>query len=177
MTPPRGTSGSCSRALPHSSSSCFRSRLHVNIHDTDNAQFTIPSSVIELGAPSRDSSLKQKSDLVFNYESSPFAFWITRRSEPDAQPLFDTRISSLPPTPIPPKNSNDAALGFDGFPLVFEDQYLQLTSALPLDANVYGIVEAVASSGFRRDMGANGTPGTIQTNWARDAPDPVDGNM
>lgn len=93
------------------------------------------------------------------------------------QPLFDTRISSLPPTPIAPKNSTDTSLGFDGFPLVFEDQYLQLTSALPLDANIYGIGEAVASSGFRRDMGANGTPGTIQTNWARDAPDPVNANM
>nr|VWP01427.1 Neutral alpha-glucosidase AB [Ganoderma boninense] len=153
------------------------SRLHVNIYDTDNAQFTIPSSLIELASPSGDASLKDSSDLVFNYDSSPFAFWITRRSEPDSQPLFDTRISSLPPTPIAPKNSTDATLGFDGFPLVFEDQYLQLTSALPLDANIYGIGEAVASSGFRRDMGANGTPGTIQTNWARDAADPVDENM
>ncbi|PIL31234.1 hypothetical protein GSI_05932 [Ganoderma sinense ZZ0214-1] len=153
------------------------SRLHVNIYDTENAQFTIPSSVVELASPSGDASLKGSSDLVFNYDSSPFAFWITRRSEPQAQPLFDTRISSLPHTPIAPKNSTDTTLGFDGFPLVFEDQYLQLTSALPLDTNIYGIGEAVASSGFRRDMGANGTPGTIQTNWARDAPDPVNGNM
>ena len=54
---------------------------------------------------------------------------------------------------------------------------LQLTSALPLDANVYGLGEAVASAGFRRDIGTNGGIGTIQTMWARDDADPVDENM
>ena len=71
----------------------------------------------------------------------------------------------------------DSSTALDGFPLVFEDQYLQLTSALPLDANIYGFGEVVASSGFRRDVGTNGGPGTIQTMWARDAADPVDENM
>ncbi|EJF67386.1 hypothetical protein DICSQDRAFT_151660 [Dichomitus squalens LYAD-421 SS1] len=154
-----------------------QTRLHVNIYDTAKAQFTIPTSAVELASGSDDPSLKHSSDLVFNYESSPFAFWITRRSEPDAQPLFDTRISSLPPTPIPPNNASDSSTGFDGFPLVFEDQYLQLTSALPLDANVYGLGEVVAASGFRRDVGTDGSPGTIQTMWARDAADPVDENI
>ncbi|EMD41237.1 glycoside hydrolase family 31 protein [Gelatoporia subvermispora B] len=153
-----------------------KTRLHVNIFDTAQNQFTIPSSVIELAGPDDDVH-KETSDLVFNYEPSPFAFWITRRSEPDGAPLFDTRTSSLPPTPIPPIVSNDSSTAFDGFPLVFEDQYLQLTSALPFDANVYGLGEAVASAGFRRDVGANGGTGTIQTLWARDAADPIDGNM
>ncbi|KAI0354754.1 hypothetical protein OH77DRAFT_1496667 [Trametes cingulata] len=152
-------------------------RLHVNIFDASNSQFTIPRSVIELAQGLNDPSLKQKSDLVFNYDSSPFAFWITRRSEPDAQPLFDTRASSLPPTPIPPVISGDDSTALDGFPLVFEDQYLQLTSALPLGTNIYGLGEVVASSGFRRDVGTNGGKGTIQTNWARDIADPVDENI
>ncbi|KAI1790995.1 glycosyl hydrolases family 31-domain-containing protein [Ganoderma leucocontextum] len=153
------------------------SRLHVNIYDTAKAQFTIPSSAVDLASSSGSPSLKHSSDLIFNYEPSPFAFWITRRSEPDSQPLFDTRISSLPPTPISPSNASDSSTGFDGFPLVFEDQYLQLTSALPLDTNIYGLGEVVAASGFRRDMGTNGSPGTIQTMWARDAADPVDENI
>ncbi|KAI9066533.1 glycoside hydrolase family 31 protein [Trametes sanguinea] len=152
-------------------------RLHVNIYDTDNSQYTIPASIIELGKGSNDPKLKETSDLVFNYESSPFAFWITRRSEPDAQPLFDTRASSLPPTPIPPVFPDDNSTALDGFPLVFEDQYLQLTSALPLGANIYGLGEVVASSGFRRDVGTNGGKGTIQTMWARDIADPVDQNV
>ncbi|OJT04578.1 Alpha-glucosidase [Trametes pubescens] len=151
-------------------------RLHVNIYDTDRSQFTIPTSVIALANGTGDASLKKNSDLVFNYESSPFAFWISRRSEPDAQPLFDTRASSLPPTPIPPVIADDNSTALDGFPLLFEDQYLQLTSALPLGANVYGLGEVVASSGFRRDVGTNG-PGTIQTMWARDIADPLDENV
>ncbi|RPD82750.1 hypothetical protein L226DRAFT_450346 [Lentinus tigrinus ALCF2SS1-7] len=154
-----------------------QNRLHVNLYDTAKSQFTIPSSVVKLGAGSDDPSLKHSSDLVFNYESSPFAFWITCRSEPDAQPLFDTRISSLPPTPIPPINATDNSTALDGFPLVFEDQYLQLASALPYDANIYGLGEVVASSGFRRDVGTRGGIGTIQTIWARNAPDPLDENI
>lgn len=80
-------------------------------------------------------------------------------------------------TPIPPVIATDNSTALDGFPIVFEDQYLQLTSALPLDANVYGLGEVVASSGFRRDAGTNGGTGTIQTMWARDDADPIDRNM
>ncbi|TFK48006.1 hypothetical protein OE88DRAFT_1665015 [Heliocybe sulcata] len=152
------------------------SRLHVKIYDTANEQFTIPESVIERPA-APTTSLQNSSDLVFNYDSSPFAFWITRRSEPDATPLFDTRISSLPPTPIPAVNASDSSTGFDGFPLVFEDQYLQISSALPLGTNIYGLGEVVASSGFRRDVGTDGGAGSVQTWWARDVADPIDANM
>ncbi|KIP03540.1 glycoside hydrolase family 31 protein [Phlebiopsis gigantea 11061_1 CR5-6] len=151
-------------------------RLHVNIFDTDHSQFTIPNSVVSL--PSAPSAIhKNSSDLVFNYEPSPFAFWITRRDEPDALPLFDTRVSSLPPTPIAPVITTDNTTALDGFPLVFEDQYLQLTSALPKGTNIYGLGEVVASSGFRRDVGTDGGVGTIQTMWARDIADPIDENV
>ncbi len=148
----------------------------MNIQDTAKAQFTVPSSVVDLSSAPK-SIHKNNSDLIFNYEPSPFAFWITRRSEPDAQPLFDTRVSSLPTTPIPPVISEDNSTALDAFPLVFEDQYLQLTSALPLGANIYGLGEVVASSGFRRDVGTDGGVGTIQTMWARDIADPIDENV
>ncbi|TFK33736.1 glycosyl hydrolases family 31-domain-containing protein [Crucibulum laeve] len=151
-----------------------KTRLHVNIFDTADKQFTIPESVVERPAPPT-ASFTQNSDLVFNFENSPFAFWITRRSEPKATPLFDTRITSLPKAPIGPIIATDNSTALDGFPLVFEDQYLQLTSALPLDANIYGLGEVVSSSGFRRNVGPNG--GTIQTMWARDVADPVDENV
>ena len=48
----------------------------------------------------------------------------------------------------------------------------QISSASPLDTNIYGLGEVVASSGFRRDV-----RGTIQTLWNRDAGDPIDENM
>ncbi|GLB41383.1 putative glycosyl hydrolase 31 family protein [Lyophyllum shimeji] len=150
------------------------SRLRVNIFDTAKQQYTIPEAVIAR-PPVSGSPLASKSDLVFNYEPSPFAFWITRRSQPRAPPLFDTRISSLPAVPTGPVIPSDNSTLLTGFPLVFEKQYLQLTSALPLDTNIYGLGEAVASSGFRRNIGVNG--GSMQTMWSRDAADPVDGNM
>ncbi|KAG6326515.1 hypothetical protein ID866_12574, partial [Astraeus odoratus] len=153
-----------------------QSTLRVKIYDTAQKQFTVPESVVE-PLPLPTTSFVGTSDLVFNYESSPFAFWITRRSDQDAMPIFDTRISSLPSTPIPPFNVSDPSTAFDGFPLVFEDQYLQITSALPLGTNIYGLGEVIASSGFRRDIGTNGGNGTIQTHWARDAGDPIDENM
>ena len=56
-------------------------------------------------------------------------------------------------------------------PLIFEDQYLQLSTALPPGANIYGLGEYNASSGFRRDP-----EGTVQTMWNRDAGVPKDEN-
>ncbi|THU98206.1 hypothetical protein K435DRAFT_828477 [Dendrothele bispora CBS 962.96] len=150
------------------------SRLHVNIFDTANKQFTIPENVISRPNVPPETSIVNSSDLVFNYDSTPFAFWITRRFDSDATPLFDTRTSSLPSAPIPPFRPDDNRTAFDGFELVFEDEYLQLTSSLPLNTNIYGLGEYIASSGFRRDV-AN--EGTIQTMWARDVGDPTDENM
>ncbi|KAJ7610198.1 glycosyl hydrolases family 31-domain-containing protein [Roridomyces roridus] len=90
----------------------------------------------------------------------PFGFWITRRSAPDETQLFDTRTASLPPTPIEPVIPGDNSTALDSFNLVFENQYLQIASTLPLGAN-----KVVASSGIRRDIGTNGGAGTIPNNW------------
>ena len=104
----------------------MRGRLHVNIFDTAKTQFTVPESVVSRPPPPQ-SSHKGSSDLVFNHNAKPFAFWITRRSAPHATPLFDTRIASLPPTPIPAKNPTlDNSTALNSFALVFEDQYLQV---------------------------------------------------
>lgn len=51
--------------------------------------------------------------------------------------------------------------------LVFEDQYLQLSTAMPKDANVYGLGEWIDPNGFART-----TNGSLTTHWARDAADP-----
>lgn len=156
---------------------CCAARLHVHIYDTQQTQFQIPESIISRPSPPSQ-SFENTSDLVFNYTPNPFAFWITRRDDSDGEPLFDTRVSSLPSTPIPaqhPLTDNSTAL--NNFQLIFEDQYLQLASALPYNANVYGLGEVIASSGIRRDVGANGGSGTVQTTWARDVADPVDENM
>jgi len=100
-------------------------RLHVNIFDTANSQYTIPQSVIERPGPPR-TSFKKSSDLQFNFAPKPFAFWITRRNAPNEKPIFDTRPTSFPKTPIPPVIPGDNSTALGGFPLVFEDQYLQV---------------------------------------------------
>jgi len=102
------------------------SRLHVNIFDTANEQFTIPDYVIE--PPNSDpNTSEQNSDLKFNYQENPFAFWITRNSDPDAAPLFDTRESSLPTTPIAPQNPDDSSTAINSTALIFENLYLQVS--------------------------------------------------
>ena len=105
---------------------CACLRLHVNIFDTAQTQFTVPEDVIAR-PPAPSASHKDSSDLVFNHNANPFAFWITRRSAPNAMPLFDTRVASLPPTPIPAANPTaDNSTALDSFALIFEDQYLQV---------------------------------------------------
>jgi hypothetical protein len=101
-------------------------RLHVNIFDQSARQFTLPSGYFDLPKPGNLSSLAD-ADLQFNYEATPFAFWITRRSDPGSAPIFDTRLASLPSAPIPAfRRTSDPSLVFDGFPLVLEDRYLQV---------------------------------------------------
>ncbi|KAJ6524259.1 glycoside hydrolase family 31 protein [Mycena vulgaris] len=146
-----------------------------NAFGTDVANLTIQS--VFTRPTSSKSSTERTSEFVFNYDSSPFAFWITRRAVPHAAPLFDTRIALLPPTPIAPVIAGDNSTALAGFPLVFEDQDLQLASALPLGANIYGLGEVVASSGIRRDVGTDGGVGTIQNDWARSKADPIDQNI
>ena len=101
-------------------------RLHVDIFDTSARQYVLP---LEYYPPKpTEPSSPEHADLKFHYEASPFAFWITRRSDPHSVPIFDTRLTSLPPAPIPAflRAGDDPSLGFDGFPLVFEDRYLQV---------------------------------------------------
>ena len=100
--------------------------LHVNIHDAEKSQFTIPNTVVGVPLARTSGTHRHSSDLVFNYVPSPFSFWITRRSDPRAFPLFDTRISSLPKTPVSAVIPDIPSTSLDAFPLVFEDQYLQV---------------------------------------------------
>lgn len=92
--------------------------LRVSISDTAKQQFTLPSEFFPRAY--NDSTSKSSSDLAFNYDSTPFAFWITRVSDGDV--LFDTRGSSLPPAPTTALDGE----ALNSFNLVFEDQYLQV---------------------------------------------------
>ncbi|WWD08758.1 hypothetical protein V865_006871 [Kwoniella europaea PYCC6329] len=145
------------------------SRLHVHIYDNDIHQYQVPQYVL----PRPDGTTSEdKSDLKFEYNNDPFEFWITRKE--DNAILFDTRSKNIPTytesIQIEGAYSNYTVL--PSHPLVFEDQYLQLSSALPDGANIYGLGEVIAGTGYRRNESA-----TVQTFWTRDVGDPVDENM
>nr|XP_019012327.1 alpha-glucosidase [Kwoniella pini CBS 10737]OCF51108.1 alpha-glucosidase [Kwoniella pini CBS 10737] len=145
-------------------------RLHVHLYDNDIHQYQVPEYV--LPRPGGGQSSKDSSNLQFDYVNDPFEFWITRKT--DSAILFDTRSSKIPTynetIQIEGTYSNYTVL--PSHPLVFEDQYLQISSALPKNANIYGLGEVIAQTGYRRN-----STGTVQTFWARDVGDPVDENM
>lgn len=113
------------------------SRLRVKITDVKKSHFEVPDNLLH---PDNKYQPKQpiNQQLEFKFQHNPFSFQVIRKS--NQQVLFDTT----------------------GHRLVFEAQYLELTSKLPKDANIYGIGEV--SDKFRRNP-----DNTIQAMWARDA--------
>jgi alpha-glucosidase len=99
------------------------------MHKIDNS---IPLSVITHPPPPAI-LYKHKSDLIFNYNPSPFAFRITHQSQPAATPLLDTQGNALPTMPTGPVILNCTSTVLDVFPFVFEKQYLQVSfTSLPV---------------------------------------------
>ncbi|PNT75435.1 hypothetical protein BRADI_1g32650v3 [Brachypodium distachyon] len=109
-------------------------RLQVRITDADRPRWEIPQDILPrptpehvvpykpLASPGSRVLSAPGSDLVFTLHSSPFRFTVARVSNGDV--LFD----SLPR-------------------LVFKDQYLELTTALPSErANLYGLGEQTKQS-------------------------------
>ncbi|KAG0344478.1 hypothetical protein BG004_004450 [Podila humilis] len=125
-----------------------KSRIRVRILDRDRARYQVPEAALP---NPQDSSAKALGslDYDFKYAENPFTFSIIRRST--GQAVFETNVPSM-----------DS--------LVYENEYLEISTRLPEDANIYGLGEVV--SGFRRD-----TRGTRQTMWARDAATPVGENV
>jgi alpha-glucosidase len=105
-------------------------RLHVTISDDDEKQYRVPGSLV--GIPTPADSIGNV-DYSFQYNESPFEFWVSRN---DGEILFDTR----------------------GYKLVFETQYIELTTTLEAGYNVYGLGEVIHAlklqSNFTRTMWA-----------------------
>ncbi|KAG9083531.1 hypothetical protein FS749_005959 [Ceratobasidium sp. UAMH 11750] len=112
-----------------------KSRIHVKISDLAGKRYEVPKSVFPRPTSKVSSS---SSDIVFKYVASPFSFSISRKKTGEV--LFDTKGSTL----------------------VFEEQYLRLKTAVPNNANIYGLGEH--TSPFRLDPF-----NTTRTLWNRDA--------
>ncbi|GAV66142.1 Glyco_hydro_31 domain-containing protein/Gal_mutarotas_2 domain-containing protein [Cephalotus follicularis] len=119
-----------------------KDRVRIKISDRDKKRWEVPESVIvrrnhenspeklEILSEKRVFLLYSTSDLVLTlYNTTPFGFSISRRSSCDV--LFDT---------WPIKSDPDTFL-------VFKDQYLQLSSKLPMDrSSLYGLGEHAKST-------------------------------
>lgn len=109
-------------------------RLHVTIEDDEKRQYRIPDALVTIPAPASSIGNIQ---YTFNCNESPFEFWISRN---DGDILFDTR----------------------GYKLIFETQYIELTTNMEQNYNVYGLGETIHSlklgNNYTRTMWAKYTP-------------------
>lgn len=151
-------------------------RLHVHLYDTAKEQYQLPNGLI-FDRPGDDPgqegmSSADASHLEFHHtgSKSPWAFWITRKSTGDV--IFDTRAERIPTYDqgFNETETKHNSTALPAHPLIFENQYLQVSSALPENANIYGLGEYI-SGGFRRNPNA-----TLQPFFTLDAGNPVDSN-
>ncbi|KAF2452397.1 putative alpha-glucosidase [Lineolata rhizophorae] len=111
-------------------------RLHVLITDAAEEAYRVPTSVFP--RPESQDCSPEESDLEFDLVEDPFSFSVKRRHSGEV--LFDSSVA----------------------PLVFEDQYLRLRTALPEDPNLYGLGEH--ADNFRLN-----TTNYTRTLWSRDS--------
>ncbi|CDS08206.1 hypothetical protein LRAMOSA02154 [Lichtheimia ramosa] len=120
-------------------------RLHVKIRDQDQKQVPVPDSPLGIQRPKVDTAALER-NYDFTYTENPFGFQVIRAS--DQVVLFDTRH----------------------LPLVFEDQYLEISTSISENANIYGFGETPLTH-FKRQKGS------ITTLFARDAACPFNENI
>ncbi|XLS72612.1 hypothetical protein HN51_029477 [Arachis hypogaea] len=121
-------------------------RLRVHITDAKNKRWEVPYDLLprEQPPPLKQSIefLKKKnstwvseysgSELVLTYTPDPFSFAVTRKSNGDT--LFNS-------------TSDDDSHPFG--PLVFKDQYLEISTKLSKDASLYGLGEHTQPHGIK----------------------------
>ncbi|KAK9458431.1 alpha-glucosidase [Dipodascopsis uninucleata] len=125
-----------------------KNRLHISITDEGGKNFQLTKRPDIWTAPlvtDAEHVSSDKAEYIFKYNAEPFEFWVMRKD--DYSILFDTR----------------------GYNLIFENQYIELSTSMVPDYNIYGMAETMR--GIR--LGNNLT----RTFWANDDGSLVDGNM
>eukprot|EP00775_Hariotina_reticulata_P010104 gene10104-10260_t len=117
-------------------------RLRVRVTASGHKRWEVPESIIPRTSPQADlssDSLLYDVPMASKAANQPFAFSVVRKS--NRQPLFDST----------------------GHKFLFKDQFIEVTTSVPKDADLYGLGEAMLSTGLLlpRD-------GKIITLWNRD---------
>ena len=94
-------------------------RLRVTLRDANAARWEIPAEILHIESQQPPASSPTSPLYDFNYISQPFGFAVSRRST--GAVLFNT----------------------SGQPLFYSSQYLQVATALPANANLYGLGERI----------------------------------
>lgn len=136
--------GSCSSLFRHETDN----RLRVHITDAKKERWEVPYNLIPRDKPpllgktigSKSSRKNQNgfamaeyagSELIFSYIADPFSFSVKRKS--NGQTLFNSSSDDSDPYS----------------PLVFKDQYLEISTKLPKDASLYGLGENTQPHGIK----------------------------
>ncbi|CAN1851611.1 Alpha-xylosidase 1 [Linum perenne] len=123
-------------------------RLRVHITDAEKQRWEVPYNLLPREKPpvakqtigrSRKNLIgvqdyATSGELIFSYTADPFSFAVRRKS--NGQTLFNT-------------SSDGSPFG----PMVFKDQYLEISTKLPQDASLYGLGENTQANGIKLKPG------------------------
>jgi hypothetical protein len=119
-------------------------RLHLTIADFEGLRWRVPQSIVPRPGPQMPpSNCLSRYQLSVSKHNEPFGFSISRSSSSAGS------------------NANQMALfSTVGLNLVFKEQYMEVSTHLPLNANIYGLGETTRPN-FR--LNPNNTRATIWT--------------
>jgi alpha-glucosidase/alpha-D-xyloside xylohydrolase len=138
-------------------------RLHVYISDYSNSRWEVPQSIIPRPKATDDNirnslmgttaaaaaadhkEIKHEKLLAVTYTTHPFGFAITRIS--NGEVLFN----STPAAPADDSSSSSSSSSFN--PMVFKDQYLEISTQLPVTASLFGLGESTRPDGLQLKQG------------------------
>jgi alpha-glucosidase/alpha-D-xyloside xylohydrolase len=136
------------------------SRVHVYISDYYSSRWEVPQSIIPrpkatdtirnslMGttAAADHKEIKHEKLLAVTYTTHPFGFAITRIS--NGEVLFNST-----PAAAPADDSSSSSSSSSFNPMVFKDQYLEISTQLPGTASLFGLGESTRPDGLQLKQG------------------------
>jgi alpha-glucosidase len=124
-------------------------RIRVKIYDSSRTRWEVPESFLPTSESRAPAGSLSAGDLnyKFTYTQSPFGFQVMRVS--DGEVIFNTSTTRS---------------------LIFQDQYLEISSTLPDNANIYGFGERVDGYRLQNEQ-------KTYTMWSLDSGTPPNQNL